>query len=66
MNLQVTDDNLDEFLGGWHDNRVRALVAHSADQIRLRYLLTAYHYRDRVSFGYVLITVLCFLYIVNS
>lgn len=47
----VTDDNVDEFLGGWSDNRVRALISHRADVVRLRYLLTAFHYRDRISFG---------------
>ncbi|KAJ1527591.1 hypothetical protein ONE63_007554 [Megalurothrips usitatus] len=49
----VTDDNVRDFLGGWLDNRVRALVFENKEQPRLRYLLTAYHFRDRVAFGSV-------------
>lgn len=47
----VNDDNVHDFLRGWIDNRVRALVFENKEQPRLRYLLTAYHYRDRVAFG---------------
>lgn len=51
----ITDDNANDFLKGWVDNRVRALVFENKKQPRLRYLLTAYHFRDRVAFGSVYI-----------
>jgi DnaJ family protein C protein 16 len=49
----VTDDGLDEFLSGWVDNKVRAIVFQRQEPVRLRYLLTAFAYRDRVTFAYV-------------
>ncbi|XP_054263700.1 dnaJ homolog subfamily C member 16-like [Macrosteles quadrilineatus] len=49
----VTDDGLDEFLAGWVDNKVRALVFQRQGPVRLRYLLTAFAYRDRVAFAFV-------------
>jgi DnaJ family protein C protein 16 len=48
---QVTDDNVDAFLNGWVDNRIRALIFERQESIRLRYLLMAFYYRDRVAFG---------------
>lgn len=50
---EVTDDNVDDFLNGWRDNKVRALVFQRTAPLRLRYLLTAYFHRDRVAFGCV-------------
>jgi len=47
----VTDDNVEAFLDGWEDNKVRGLIFEDRSAIRLRYLLTAFHYRDRVTFG---------------
>lgn len=47
----VDEYELDEFLNGWEDNRVRALIFEPRSVIRLRYLITAYHFRDRVAFG---------------
>lgn len=47
----VDDTSVDEFLNGWQDNRVRALVFEKQQQLRLRYLITAFHFRDRVAFG---------------
>ena len=47
----VDDSSVESFLSGWIDNRVRALVLESKEQPRLRYLLSAYFYRDRVAFG---------------
>lgn len=47
----VTDDNLNQFLQGWHDNKVRALIFEKSNSIRLRYLLMAFHYKERVVFG---------------
>lgn len=49
----INDESLDTFLNGWHDNKVRALVFEPRQQARLRYLLTAYQYRNRVHFGFV-------------
>ncbi|GAB0090549.1 DnaJ homolog subfamily C member 16 [Sergentomyia squamirostris] len=49
----VYDDNVHNFLSGWNDNRVRAIVMEPRGQPRLRYLLSAYHFRFRVAFGFV-------------
>lgn len=50
----LTDEpSLDEFLSGWSDNRVRAVVFSPSASVRLRYLLAGYQYRARVNFGYV-------------
>ena len=50
---RVNDQNADEFLSGWMDNRVRVLLFGKLDIVRLRYLTAAFHYRDRISVGYV-------------
>lgn len=47
----VRDDNVNAFLNGWVDNRVRALIFERQEAVRLRYLLMAFYYRDRVAFG---------------
>lgn len=49
----VKDDTLDQFLSGWQDNRVRALIMEPRVQPRLRYLIAAFQFRARVAFGYV-------------
>ncbi|XP_055616645.1 dnaJ homolog subfamily C member 16 [Toxorhynchites rutilus septentrionalis] len=49
----VDDSSIDKFLQGWEDNRVRALVVEPKTQPRLRYLITAFHFRERVAFGFV-------------
>lgn len=49
----IDESNLDEFLNGWEDNRVRALIFEPRQNVRLRYLLTAFNFRFRVVFGYV-------------
>lgn len=49
----VKDSNIDAFLSGWTDNRVRALVMEPRSQPRLRYLIAAYHFRHLVAFGFV-------------
>ncbi|KAL0267988.1 UNVERIFIED_CONTAM: hypothetical protein PYX00_010093 [Menopon gallinae] len=51
--VNVNDQNVNSFLSGWHDNRIRALVFEKTEIIRLRYLLMAFYYRERVSFGFV-------------
>jgi DnaJ family protein C protein 16 len=50
---QVDDSNYYSFLSGWQDNRVRALFMNEDKVIRMRYLLIAYQFKDRVSFGQV-------------
>lgn len=50
---QINDDSLDAFLSGWHDNRVRALVFEPRQQPRLRYLLSAFNYKNLVHFGFI-------------
>lgn len=47
----IGEDGVDNFLSGWIDNKVRALVFQRQGPVRLRYLLTAFAYRERVSFG---------------
>jgi len=47
----VGEDNLDEFLNGWTDNRVRGLILSPKTGVRLRYLTTAFRFRHRVAFG---------------
>lgn len=49
---KVTSDNVEEFLNGWEDNRVRGLIFEPRSTIRLRYLVTAYHFRHRIAFGF--------------
>nr|CAG4651736.1 EOG090X049L [Triops cancriformis] len=49
----VDDSNVDEFLNGWVDNRVRVLLFGKLDLIRLRYLALAYLYNSPAAFGYV-------------
>lgn len=51
--LPVSDGSLNNFLNGWHDNRVRALIFEPRQQPRLRYLLTAFYFKNRVHFGFV-------------
>jgi len=50
---RVDDQNAEEFLSGWLDNRVRVLLFGKLDIVRLRYLTAAFHHRDRISVGYV-------------
>ena len=50
---RVNDQNAEEFLSGWLDNRVRVLLFGKLDIVRLRYLTAAFHHRDRISVGYV-------------
>ena len=52
----VDDGNVDNFLSGWHDNRIRVLLFGKTDVIRLRYLTTAFKFRSRAKLGYVRIT----------
>ncbi|KOC69315.1 DnaJ like protein subfamily C member 16 [Habropoda laboriosa] len=49
----INKSNVDNFLSGWIDNRIRALIFDKKQSVRLRYLFIAFHYRDRVAFGFV-------------
>ncbi|KAG5319378.1 DJC16 protein, partial [Pseudoatta argentina] len=49
----INNNNVENFLSGWTDNRIRALIFEKRDFIRLRYLLMSFYYRDRVAFGFV-------------
>lgn len=49
----IKDETIDGFLNGWMDNRVRAVVMEPRQQPRLRYLITAFAFRQRVAFGFV-------------
>ena len=53
---RINDHNVDEFLEGWMDNRVRILLFGKLDIVRLRYLSAGYRFRDRVAIGYVQVT----------
>ncbi|CAG2121141.1 unnamed protein product, partial [Medioppia subpectinata] len=50
---EVTDSNYEQFLNGWHDNRVRTLFVTEESNIRLRYQLIAYEFRERIAFAHV-------------
>ena len=49
----IDDSNVDSFLSGWMDNRIRVLLFGHVQVTRLRYLTTAFKYRDRAAIGYV-------------
>ncbi|KAI9580148.1 hypothetical protein GQX74_000936 [Glossina fuscipes] len=50
---KVQDDTIVGFLSGWIDNRIRGLVIEPRNQTRLRYLIAAYAFQQRVAFGFV-------------
>jgi DnaJ family protein C protein 16 len=50
---KIRNEDVDAFLNGWEDNRVRGLIFEPRQNMRLRYLVTAYHFRHRVAFGFV-------------
>lgn len=49
----IGDNNVDGFVSDFEDNKVKVLIFEERQNIRLRYLITAFHYRDRVAFGFV-------------
>jgi len=53
---RVNDHNIDEFLDGWMDNRVRVLLFGKLDVVRLRYLTAGFKFRERAAVGYVQVT----------
>ncbi|XP_018796544.1 PREDICTED: dnaJ homolog subfamily C member 16 [Bactrocera latifrons] len=50
---RIYDNNVEDFLGGWIDNRVRALILEPRNKTRLRYLISAYSFQYRVAFGFI-------------
>jgi len=53
---RINDDNVEEFLSGWMDNRVRVLIFGKLDVVRLRYLTSGFKFRERAAIGYVQLT----------
>ncbi|XP_049866727.1 dnaJ homolog subfamily C member 16 [Pectinophora gossypiella] len=53
MVTSINDGNVESFVTDFEDNKVKALIFEERQTIRLRYLITAFHYRDRLSFGFV-------------
>ncbi|CAG4906839.1 unnamed protein product [Colias eurytheme] len=53
MIQNLDDSNANAFLNDFEDNKVKALIFEERQVIRLRYLITAFHYRDWVSFAFV-------------
>merc|ERR1712013_696341 len=53
---RINDDNVEEFLHGWMDNRVRVLIFGKLDVVRLRYLTSGFKFRERAAIGYVQVT----------
>ncbi|XP_055949494.1 dnaJ homolog subfamily C member 16-like [Argiope bruennichi] len=51
--VSLSDYSADDFLQGWHDNRVRVLIFSKAESIRLRYLLVAYRFRNNAAIGHI-------------
>ncbi len=43
----IHDGNVDSFLDGWKDNRVRVLLFGDSPVIKLRYLTTAFKFKSR-------------------
>ena len=52
----IDQGNIEKFLNGWHDNRIRVLLFGKTQIIRLRYLTTAFKFRPRAKLGYVQLT----------
>ena len=53
---RIDQGNVEKFLNGWHDNRIRVLLFGKTEVIRLRYLTTAFKFRSRAKLGYVQLT----------
>lgn len=49
----INEDNWNEFLNGWKDNKVRVLLFGKMELVRLRYLALAFKYKTRATFGWV-------------
>lgn len=51
--IHLDDSTYPTFLNGFNDNRIRVIFANHDSNIRLRYLLLAYKFRDRVASGHI-------------
>lgn len=49
----INDGNVQSFISDFEDNKVKALIFEERHTMRLRYLVTAFHYRERVAFGFI-------------
>jgi len=49
----IDEENWNEFLSGWKDNKVRVLLFGRMELVRLRYLALAFKYKTHATFGYV-------------
>ena len=47
----VNDLNIEQFLDGWIDNRVRALIFSKGETVRLRFMTTAFKFKARAQVG---------------
>nr|CAG4641606.1 EOG090X049L [Eurycercus lamellatus] len=48
----INDENAEDFLNGWRDNKVRVFLFGKLELVRLRYLTLAFKYRSHAVFGY--------------
>lgn len=49
----LNNKNIDSFLRGWPDNRMRAVFISSKTKPPVRFIMPALHYQDRICSGYV-------------
>src|SRR5690606_27248035 len=55
--VELSADNYESFLNGWQqDNRIRILFITTDQKVRLRYLITAYKYREYAAFAHIHVT----------
>ena len=48
----INEENGNEFLNGWKDNKVQVLLFGKMELVRLRYLALAFKYKTRATFGW--------------
>ena len=58
----VHDNNVDLFLDGWTDNRVRVLLFGNTNVIKLRYLTTAFKFRSRAQVSHIIKSIIIFFF----
>ncbi|RWS13866.1 DnaJ-like protein subfamily C member 16, partial [Dinothrombium tinctorium] len=49
----LNDLTYEQFLEQWGDNRIRALFINSDNVVKMRYLLTAFYFKERVACGHI-------------
>ncbi|XP_076086499.1 dnaJ homolog subfamily C member 16-like [Mytilus galloprovincialis] len=50
---KINDGNFQDFLDGWNDNHVRALLFIRREEISMRFLAPAFYHKEFIKFGYV-------------